>query len=151
MTAAPLPRLRPAGPWNVEEVASSRSRATLRLRHGDGPDTVVEVERCAAGRLRGTYPAGRHDIEIAITRPGGPEAEVLRRMVAAIWSVDSRCRRIVLALSPGDRRGAEAALAAGFRYGVDVDVPGAGTVDLFVIEPDWAVGVGVDVERVPTD
>ncbi|KAB2340216.1 hypothetical protein [Actinomadura rudentiformis] len=162
MTAAPLSRLQASAPWTGEVTAASRNRATLRLRRHDRLHAVIDVERCATGRLRGTYPAGGHDVEIAIAAIGGSmiddvafngataAADVLRQVVTMIWNADDRCRRIVLAVAPEDHDIASFARSAGFRHGVDVDVPGVGTVDLLVIEPAWATGADLDLDRVPT-
>ncbi|MFI0452788.1 hypothetical protein [Actinomadura sp. 6N118] len=168
MTAAPLQRLQAFVPWTGDVIAASRNRATLRLRRDDGLYVVIDVERCAAGRLRDTYPAGGHDVEIAITTIGGapfddvstgPAAstagsaaasDVLRQVVTTIWNADSRCRRIVLAVAPEDHDTAGSARSAGFRHVADVDLPDAGTVDLLVIEPAWATSADMDLDRVPT-
>lgn len=146
MTAAPLPRLVPSAPWTGEPAAWGRTCGTLGLSRGDGIRAVVRVERCAAGRLRGAYPAGGHDVEIAVTAQepatGAATTEILRQTARMVWKADGRCRRIVLAVPPGDAEALASARAAGFRLGVDVDLPDEGTVDLLVAEPPWAAAPG---------
>ncbi|WP_084510657.1 hypothetical protein [Nocardia lijiangensis] len=118
-----------------------------------GPENVpviIDVERCADGRLRSAYPVGAHDVEIRIT--GAPSAEVLTDTLAAATSAvldaDPQCRRVVFAVTAGDESGLAAAKLAGFRHVVDVDVPGR-TMGLLVVEPAWVTMVDIDIERVP--
>ena len=154
MSAAPLPALPPVPPWAGEPGPWTRTRGTLRLRRDDGARVTVEVERCAAGRLRAAYPVGEHDVEIAVTAGESAArevaAEALRHMVEVIWEADPRCRRVVLAAPVDDPDAARTARDAGFRPAVEVELPGSGTVELLVREPDRVTRVDMDLDRVPT-
>ncbi|MCX4091057.1 hypothetical protein [Nocardia sp. alder85J] len=136
----------------------NRSRATILLdvRGPGGTAATVELQRCAAGRLRSAYPVDRHDVEVRIGPSartiGAPAAplltELLGALVAGIESADPRCRRILIAIAPGASALCTAATAAGFRHVVDVDLPGA-ELSLLVAEPAWVTAVDPDLDRVP--
>jgi hypothetical protein len=99
---------------------------------------TATIERCATGRLRDAYPVGEHDVEIRL--PGGADTALLRRLVAQIEADDPRCRRIVYAAPEGSLIDIAAAEAAGFRFVVDVDIPGA-SLSLLVAEPGWVTRI----------
>ncbi|MCH5672870.1 hypothetical protein [Streptomyces gilvus] len=129
--------------------AGGRFSAAVRLEVG-GEATTVHVERCAAGRLRDTYPVAAHDVEV---RPDphlhGPElSAVLGQLAAAIRVADGRCRRVVYAVDAPDPARVAAAEEAGFRYVVDVDVAGR-EHSLLVAEPGWVTATDMALERVP--
>ena len=110
---------------------------------------MITVERCAAGRLRATYPVGRHDVEL---RVDGADAERLGHVLAdgaeRILIGDTACRKVVFAAPVGDAQAFRACLDAGFRHVVDVDLPHE-QVSLFVREPHWVTAVDMDLDRVP--
>jgi hypothetical protein len=113
------------------------------------PEPVV-LHRCATGRLRDAYPVHRHDVEARLTGPlpAGDVTRVLAQTARAVFERDPHCRRVVFAAAAGDLGTVTAAEAAGFRYVVDVDVPGA-ELSLLVAEPDWVTTVDIDLDRVP--
>ncbi|WP_157570593.1 hypothetical protein [Microtetraspora malaysiensis] len=161
MDAEVMPALSVPDPWTAETLSRTRGSGELRLRRpasgtagaasgGDGVLVEVRVERCVAGRLREAYPVGAHDVEIRVAdgTPPALRTEVLAVLVGAIRAADPRCRRAVFA-APVDRPDVVAAAqAAGFRYVLDVDVPGA-ELSLLVAEPEWVTCVGMDLDRVP--
>lgn len=109
---------------------------------------VVRLERCAEGRLAKAYPVNAHDVEVRIDDrlPGAELSEVLGAAVAQALSSDPGCRRVVFATEVDDVATIATAEAAGFRYVVDVDLPGA-QLSLLVAEPDWVTAA--DLDRVP--
>ncbi|MEU9323519.1 hypothetical protein AB0D91_06825 [Streptomyces canus] len=154
LTVPPLPTLDPPYGWRVVMAAGTRFTGRFRL-HGPGTDTEVEVEveveRCAAGRLRDTYPVSAHDVEVRVasgaldTLP----SEALRMLADAVWTADPRCRRIVYAAAAdGDLNSFAQAEAAGFRHVVDVDLADE-EVRLLVAEPEWVTGGDRRLDRVP--
>ncbi|MBV6760411.1 hypothetical protein [Rhodococcus opacus] len=153
-----LPHLRFTSQWTSEEVTWSNSRGHLLLRHADGADLTVELQRCARGRLRNAYPVSSHDLEVQV---GGAESTdvltaSLGAVVTAIEAAEPQCRRIVYAVdTDGSFSGAvgrlsviAAAEAAGFRYVVDVDLADA-ELSLLVAEPRWVTEVDMDLDHVP--
>jgi hypothetical protein len=101
-----------------------------------GTHLRFSVRRSVTGRLRHTYPAGLHDLELFIADSAAGEglATALHELCAALFISDSRCRRVVLAAPAGNRAVAEAAEAAGYRHAVDVDTT-IEELSLFVAEP----------------
>lgn len=114
------------------------------------PPLPVRTQRCVTGRLRNAYPVSAHDVELQLTAelPAGDLTEVLGAAAREILHGDPHCRRVVFAAPASERDALDAAEAAGFRYVVDVDIPGA-ELSLFVVEPDWVTAVDMDVDRVP--
>jgi hypothetical protein len=110
----------------------------------------VTLERCETGRLRDAYPVNRHDWEARLTAhlPAEEITRVLEETARAAFEEDSHCRRVVFAVGVDDFDTMAAAEAAGFRYVVDVDIPGA-ALSLLVAEPDWVTTVDIDLDRVP--
>ncbi|MFF7474749.1 hypothetical protein [Streptomyces sp. NPDC008092] len=134
--------------WEAVPTARGRTTAGFRLRR-DGVTVDVRLERCAAGRLRHTYPAGAHDLEIRVA--GCPDdllPALPRSLTAAVRAADPHCRRAVLAVPAADRGRITAAEAAGYRHAVDVDL-GTEELALLVAEPDWVTGTDIDLDRVP--
>ena len=126
-----------------------REPGTVRYQRDETVVTLA-LQRCVSGRLRDTYPVHEHDVEVraiddvpaqAIVAPLGEVAE-------AILAADPQCRRIVFAASAGDIATLTAAQTAGFRYVVDVDIPGA-ELSLLVAEPQWVTRADADRQHVP--
>ncbi|NBM20910.1 hypothetical protein [Streptomyces sp. GC420] len=135
--------------WEAVPVRRGRHMSHLRVTgHGTGID--VRVERCAAGRLRHTYPAGARDMEVRVDGPCPREtlAALLRSLADAVDAADPSCRRIVFAAASGDRGSVTAAQSAGFRYVTDVDL-GREELSLLVAEPAWVTRTDIDLDRVP--
>lgn len=150
MLAVPhLPAVRTHGAWRATVTSWTRFSGGLHL-HGPGTSLGVEVERCAAGRLRAAYPAGVHDMELRVAPgiPGPCPADALRVLVDAVWEADPRCRRVVVATPHGDREAVAAMEAVGFRHVVDVDL-GDEELGLLVAEPDRVTGGDGRLDRVP--
>ncbi|MBV6760415.1 hypothetical protein [Rhodococcus opacus] len=154
----PLPQPAFRAPWSSEILSWSVARGRLLLRRGETKSTTVELQRCASGRLRHSYPVSARDIEVRLVDPGG-SAELttaLRAVVAAIRDAEPQCRKVVYAVeSGGSKQGRvgtlatiAAAEAAGFRYVVDVDVADH-ELSLLVSEPDWVTAVDIDLDHVP--
>ncbi|GGJ34165.1 hypothetical protein [Streptomyces brasiliensis] len=135
--------------WNAVHTSRGRAAADLRVSR-DGVTVDVRLERCAAGRLRDTYPVGAHDVEVRVGA-GCPQAvrtELLRTLTDAVLAADPRCRRVVHAVRVGDADGLASARSAGFRHAVDVDL-GREELGLLVKEPDWVTATDMDLDRVP--
>lgn len=135
---------RPAGVGN--DVSSG-----TRWRYEDGGATIdVVLQRCINGRLRNAYPVSAHDVEVRLIREVTPArlTTVLAELADAIQVADASCRRIVFTATAGDLAMIQAAESAGFRYVLDVDVPGA-ELSLLVAEPDWVTINDLDLDRVP--
>ncbi|MFF6787229.1 hypothetical protein [Streptomyces sp. NPDC012510] len=149
LTVPALPALDVPGPWQTTVESWTRFTGSLRMR-GPSGEVVVAVERCAAGRLRDAYPVGARDVELLIHT--GLRAEtlpnILRPLVRAVRAADPGCRRVVYAVTEGDRAGVEAAEATGFRYAVDVDLQDK-QLSLLVAEPDWVTVTDMDLDHVP--
>lgn len=110
----------------------------------------ARLERCIEGRLKDAYPVNAHDVEIRVEGrlPAARLAEVLGTAVEEALASHPGCRRVVFATEADDVATIAAAEAAGFRYVVDVDLPGA-ELSLLVVEPDWVTAVDMDLDRVP--
>jgi len=109
---------------------------------------MVKLQRCVEGRLRDAYPVNAHDVEVQVTEELPPDrlAEILARTAHEVLGNDPRCRRVVFAVPVDDLTSIAAAHAAGFRYVVDVDIPGE-ELSLLVAEPHWVTAI--DSDRVP--
>lgn len=133
--------------------ASSKLNEPAIRPSGTVPDMRAEqvrLERCATGRLRDAYPVHAHDVEVRLTRAVSPDvlAAVLADAAREVLDNDSDCRRVVFAAPADDQEAAAAALAAGFRHVVDVDLPGA-ELSLLVAEPGWVTVGWADIDTVP--
>ena len=71
---------------------------------------------------------------------------MLARTAHEVLDNDPRCRRVVFAAPVDDLTSIAAAHAAGFRYVVDVDIPGE-ELSLLVAEAHWVTAM--DSDRVP--
>ena len=124
-------------------------RGALRYQRDE---TVVSfvLQRCVSGRLRDTYPVHEHDVEVLAIDDVAAQAivEPLGELAEAILVADPQCRRIVFAASAGDTATVTAAQAAGFRYVMDVDIPGA-ELSLLVAEPHWVTRVDAELQAFP--
>jgi hypothetical protein len=116
----------------------------------DMPALQVRLEQCVNGRLRAAYPVNAHDVEVRISDGLGTAelTEALGEAARDALRTDPHCRRVVFAAPAGDLAAVATAEAAGFRYVVDVDIPGA-ELSLLVAEPGWVTAVDMDLDRVP--
>lgn len=144
----PVPELSP--PWSGTAVSRTSSSVELAVRHDDGRTATVRLRRCAAGWLRDTYPVAAHDVALEITGADSASvrAELLGAVVAAMYSADPRCRRVVVPLAVDAADDIAAAREAGLRPVVEVDVPGSRWV-LLVAEPAWVGANDGEAEHVP--
>lgn len=127
----------------------SGTEGDVRLRFDqEGTPIEFSARRCADGRLRNAYPVSAHDVELDVLNGAAPQQIVraLAVLTQAILSSDHSCRRVVFAAAADDHALVAAAQAAGFRYVLDVDVPGA-ELSLLVAEPRWLTDF--DNDRVP--
>ncbi|MER5178246.1 hypothetical protein ABT009_07695 [Streptomyces sp. NPDC002896] len=150
ITAPALPVRFVLGPgWETFEESVRRSAADLRVRRND-VTVDVRLERCAAGRLRDTYPVSAHDVEVWIGDgcPDGVLPDLLRTLVDTVQRADADCRRVVHAVHVGELGRIAAAESAGFRYVVDVDL-GQEELSLLAAEPGWVTSTDIDLDRVP--
>ncbi|MFD5259191.1 hypothetical protein ACFWM5_41125 [Streptomyces bobili] len=151
ISVPPLPDLQLTARWNVSPLRRWPHAQELRISRTDeaaaGP--VIRIERCAAGRLRDTYPVAAHDVEI---QAGACSVEDLPHLLTAVTenlgATDPRCRRLVLAVPADDLVRLTAAESAGFRYVVDVDL-GTAEHSLLTWEPAWATQNDPNLDRVP--
>lgn len=154
----PLPQPLFAPPWSSEVISWSGTRGRLLLRREGSKSVTVEMQWCAAGRLRNSYPISARDIEVRLFGLASSDelTTALAAVVAAIHSAEAHCRKVVYAVeSNGAHQGRisrlatiAAAEAAGFRYVVDVDVAES-ELSLLVSEPGWVTEVDIDLEHVP--
>lgn len=146
--APPLPPLSPPPPWSVTDAADAAGWALLRL-HRDGDVVSVELGRCAQGRLAAAYPVGARDVELRVdtAAPRALLQDLLRDLTTAVLAADPACRRVVYAADPDRPEQGAAAVAAGLRPVVEVDVPEP--VELFAAEPAWVTRQDRDLDEVP--
>ncbi|MFG2044924.1 hypothetical protein [Dactylosporangium sp. NPDC048998] len=114
----------------------------------DLPGTALE--RCAAGRLRDAYPVGEHDVEVRVLDESlEPDrlTALLTAVVEAVQAADPACRKVVFAAAEGDLGRVASAEQAGFRYVVDVDLPGT-SLSLLVAEPAWVTRIDDDTDAI---
>ena len=127
----------------------SGTEGDVRLRFDkEGTPIEFSARRCADGRLRNAYPISAHDVELDVLNGAAPQ-QIMRPLAVltqAILNSDDSCRRVVFAAPAEDHALVAAAQAAGFRYVLDVDVPGA-ELSLLVAEPRWVTEF--DDDRVP--
>jgi hypothetical protein len=114
--------------------------------------SVVEIVACRSveGRLRDAYPVSYHDVELQVADQAATQGftSALAELSQAILAADQHCRRVVFGASAGDEAAVSAARAAGFRYVLDVDVPGA-ELSLLVAEPNWVTKLDSGLDEVP--
>ncbi|MDP9166381.1 MAG: hypothetical protein M3O32_10035 [Actinomycetota bacterium] len=126
----------------------SGDKRSALLRYGS--DVEVGARRSVDGWLRDAYPVSHDDVELYASDRVDSQALVsaLSELAQAILAGDGQCRRVVFAAAAGDEAVMSAARAAGFRYVLDVDVPGA-ELSLLVAEPDWVTNADADLDAVP--
>ena len=145
MTTPPLSVLPPDADWT--QLSGAGRDVRLRFAH-DGDAIEFSARRCAEGRLRDAYPVGARDVELDVTNDAAPQrvTRPLAALTQTILNSDNSCRRVVFAAPADDAAMVSAVEAAGFRYVLDVDVPGA-ELSLLVAEPSWITEL--DDDRVP--
>jgi hypothetical protein len=127
----------------------SGTEGDVQLRFDqEGTPIEFSARRCADGRLRNAYPVSAHDVVLDVLN-GAAAQQIMHPLAVltqAILNSDNSCRRVVFAAPADDHALVAAAQAAGFRYVLDVDVPGA-ELSLLVAEPRWVTDF--DNDRVP--
>lgn len=136
------------GPAWQRTVADDRS---VFLRYGVG-DTAVTIgaRRSVDGWLRDAYPISLDDVELYTPDRVMHQTftSAMAELSQSILAADPHCRRVVFAAAAGDDAVVSAARAAGFRYALDVDVPGA-ELSFLVVEADWVTISDADLDGVP--
>ncbi len=140
---APLPpswscvRVDPSQGWDL----------AFTVTENGNPAGIVNVAFVASTPIAAAYPAGARDRLIQPdARAGAPAIQLVSEQVMA---ADPACRRLVLAVEEGDVAGIARGEAAGYRYVLDVDVPG-GSLSLLAAEPDWVLEDSRHLDDVPT-
>lgn len=133
--------------WAIQPGASSEAHEYLVAYRGE-PRGGVKVEYATASKVRYAYPAGVHDRFLTLFQ--GATAETLQLVSETIWAEDPQCRRLVLATAEGNIEQIALAEQSGYRYVVDVDLPGGEEVTLMVAEPDWVLEESRNIDVVPT-
>lgn len=148
MSTVGLDELRLGDGWRQYRVGSGE----LRLVHRSG--IGIHATSSLDGRVRSAYPVGAHDVELYAT--GVPDVALLQDFPAdlaelgqTVLDADPKRRRVVLAIGVDDVDLLDAARAGGFRYVVDVDIPGE-ELSLLVLEPVWVTHADADLDKVPT-
>jgi hypothetical protein len=87
-------------------------------------------------------------VELDVVNGAAPQRILrpLALLTQAILNSDDGCKRVVFGAAADDQDLVAAAQAAGFRYVLDVDLPGA-ELSLLVAEPRWVTEL--DDGRVP--
>lgn len=101
----------------------------------------------SATPLAAAYPGGSRDRVIQPDAQAGPPG--LQLVSEKVMSADPACRRLVLAVDEGDVAGIARGEAAGYRYVLDVDLPGK-SLSLLAAEPDWVLEDSRHLDDVPT-
>jgi hypothetical protein len=119
---------------------------TFEVPAVSGGSALLGIRAARAGDLVDAYPAGTHDLELAVS--GEPQLQAVRDLVALSLARDPRCRRIVLAVPEGDLEAISWAEDAGFRFVVDVETR-SGAHSLLVVEPQWVLAQPSALEDIP--
>jgi hypothetical protein len=134
--------------WQWEHAEPQHGWAQAYRVSEDGlPRGTVQVALAARHAVGASYPAGLHDRILAPSEDA--PAEAIQLASEAVMAADPRCRRLVLACPEGDIPAIARAEAAGYRYVVDVDLPG-GTFSLLAAEPEWVLEESRNIDEVPT-
>ncbi|WP_430333694.1 hypothetical protein [Rhodococcus sp. ACT016] len=116
-----------------------------------GTPREVRARFAVRGPLGYAYPAGIADLEL--DAEGLRDAGALRALGERILRENPACRRIVLPVPAGDLDAIGLGEDAGFRYVVDVDVPGEpgaiAELALLVMEPGWVADAPTAVNDLP--
>ena len=134
--------------WTAAEIPAPDGWLKAWAVTEDGsPRGEVRAAFVAATRLAATYPVGVRD---RFLEPSADAtAEALQLVSERIMAEDPTCRRLVLATAEGDLNAIARGEAAGYRYVVDVDVPGE-SLSLLAAEPEWVLEESRNLDDVPT-
>ena len=147
MTEAFLGAVRLGPAWRR---ASVGERSVMLRYTADGTDIEIGARRSVDGWLRDAYPISHRDVELHAVNGFASQgfAAALAELSQAIFAADPHTRRVVFAAAAGDEAAVSAARAAGFRYVLDVDVPGS-DLSLLVAEPDWVTRRDAGLDQTP--
>lgn len=120
----------------------------FRVAENGNPAGEVRVAFVASTPVAAAYPAGARDRLIQPDAQTG--AQAIQLVSEKVMAVDPACRRLVLAVDEGDVAGIARGEAAGYRYVLDVDVPGR-SLSLLAAEPDWVLEDSRHLDDVPTN
>ncbi|MCP1411426.1 hypothetical protein [Paenarthrobacter sp. A20] len=139
----PLP-----GSWTAVVSPAADAEVTRYAVFDDGrPAGTVAVEFVVATPLAASYPVSARDR--LVTPDAGAGAEALQLVSERILQMDPACRRLVRAVDEGDIAAIALGEAAGYRYVVDVDIPGR-SLALLAAEPGWVMEASRYLDDVPT-
>jgi hypothetical protein len=135
--------------WQAaEETAPEGWQASYAVTNNGQPAGRVKVAFVASTPLAATYPSGVRDRLLEPSPEAG--AEALQLVSELVMAADPACRRLVLATAEGDIAAIARGESAGYRYVVDVDVPGQ-SLSLLAAEPDWVLEESRNLDDVPTE
>ncbi|MEE2523645.1 hypothetical protein V1639_13500 [Pseudarthrobacter sp. J75] len=135
--------------WQAAEVPNDDAGTSRRYQvtNGGVPAGTVLVEFVVATAVAETYPVSARDRLLTPDADAGPEA--LQLVSERVMAADPGCRRLVLAVDEGDLNAIARGEAAGYRFVVDVDIPGR-SLSLLAAEPDWVLETSRYMDDVPT-
>lgn len=142
MTRQELPGIfysddRPGDEFEVSTAPGPEGWETSYQVTREGADLgSVAVRHTLTGRLSEAYPVGARDLEVEVHTE---DPQALWAATHEIFEHDSACRRIVLATNVGDIPAIDFGERAGYRYVVDVEIPGDIELSLLVAEPEWVL------------
>lgn len=127
------------------------------IGHDGPPAARVTIHRVLHHPLRDCYPVGAHDLllEVVATAPQPPSpadvpdtTALLGSLVAALFTADPSCRRIMTAPAVEDTAAQERYAAGGFRPVAEADLR-EGTVVLMVVEPVQVTTIATALDDMP--
>ncbi|MDR6508195.1 hypothetical protein [Arthrobacter oryzae] len=135
--------------WRVVETEAPQGwEKSYSVTNNNLPAGAVHMSFVLSTPLATAYPAGVRD---RLLEPAqGASAEALQLVSEKVMKDDPACRRLVLATTEGDVEAIARGEAAGYRYVVDVDVPGR-SLSLLVAEPDWVLEESRHLDDIPTE
>lgn len=107
---------------------------------------TVSVRFVTDTRIRETYPVSARDR--LVEPPEGAPSEVIQLVSEEVMGQDPKCRRLVIAVDEEDVQAVDRAERGGYRYVLDVDLPGR-AVALLAAEPDWVLEESRNINDVP--
>lgn len=134
--------------WSAAERPAGHDTTVYEVTEGSETRGVVTVHHVKNTDLRLAYPVGLRD---RLLEPSDDAvAGALQLVAERIFEADPATRRLVVAAAAEDLPAMQRAEAAGFRYVVDVEIPGQ-VLELFVAEPAWVLEESRRIDDVPTD
>lgn len=134
--------------WQCVPAAPAEGWDTsFNVTENGNPAGMVSVAFVASTPIAAAYPAGTRDRLIGPDAQAG--APAIQLVSEQVMSADPACRRLVLAVDEGDVAGIARGEEAGYRYVLDVDVPGR-SLSLLTAEPDWLLEDSRHLDDVPT-